>query len=166
MTAQARDSSEAALPRFNPPRRDQSQGGPRPRRLDPTTAGIPSLGRLVGGTGTHRSLPTRHANLEQRAGRSQIPLMSNRPPELDMTIAGEYRTPPKPSFMTRVMIWAIVVAALAGAFALAAFALWLALIILPVAIGAAVVAWLIWRFQVWRGQRSVGGGPRRDIYRS
>ena len=83
-----------------------------------------------------------------------------------MTIKGEYRTPPKPPFMTRVMIWAIVIAVLTGAFALAAFALWLALIILPVAIGAAVVAWLIWRFQVWRGNASLRGGPPpRDIYR-
>lgn len=92
--------------------------------------------------------------------------MSNRPPELDMTIEGEYRTPHKPPFMARVMIWAIVIAVLAGALTLAAFALWLALIILPVAIGAAVVAWLVWRFQTWRGKASVGGGPRRDIYRS
>ncbi len=92
--------------------------------------------------------------------------MSNRPPELDMTIEGEYRTPPKPPFMTRVLIWAIVVAVLVGSFALAAFALWLALVILPVALGAAVVAWLIWRFQVWRGNASIrgSGNRRRDIY--
>jgi hypothetical protein len=92
--------------------------------------------------------------------------MSNRPPELDMTIEGEYRSPRKPPFMTRVLIWAIAIAVLAGAFTLAAFALWLAMIILPVAIGAAVIAWLAWRFQMWRGNGSLRGGvPPRDIYR-
>jgi len=83
--------------------------------------------------------------------------MSKRPPELDMTLEGEFRSPPKPPLMTRILIWAVIVAVIASALVIAAFALWLALIILPVAVGAAVVAWAIWRFQMWRAGRSVQG---------
>jgi hypothetical protein len=89
--------------------------------------------------------------------------MTQRPPELDMTIEGGFRTPQKPPIMTRVLIWAVIVAVIAGSLALAAFALWVALIILPVALGAAVLAWLVWRFQVWRARGSIGRG--RDVFR-
>jgi hypothetical protein len=79
--------------------------------------------------------------------------MTQRPPELDMTLEGTYRTPPRPPLLTRILIWAVIVAVIAGALALAAFALWVALLVLPVAIGAAVIAWGIWRFQVWRATK-------------
>lgn len=81
-----------------------------------------------------------------------------------MTINGEFRTPPKPPILTRILIWAVIIAVITGGFALAAFALWLALIILPVALGAAVVAWMIWRFQMWRARSSIGRGGR-DVFR-
>jgi hypothetical protein len=77
-----------------------------------------------------------------------------RPPELDMTINGEFVTPPKAPLSSRILMAAIVIAILAGALSLAAFALWLALIILPVAFAAAVVAWAMFRYRVWRAQRS------------
>jgi hypothetical protein len=77
-----------------------------------------------------------------------------RPPELDMTINGEFVTPPKAPLSSRILMAAIVIAILAGALCLAAFALWLALIILPVAFAAAVVAWAMFRYRVWRAQRS------------
>jgi hypothetical protein len=77
-----------------------------------------------------------------------------RPPELDMTINGEFVTPPKAPLSSRILMTAIVIAILAGALSLAAFALWLALIILPVAFTAAVVAWAMFRYRVWRAQRS------------
>ena len=41
--------------------------------------------------------------------------------------------------------------------AIAAVALWLAMIILPIALGAAVIAWAIYRYQVWRAGGSVRG---------
>ena len=93
--------------------------------------------------------------------------MNQRPPELDMTIEGEFRTPPKPPLLNRILIWAIIVAALAGALVFAALALWLALIILPVAIGAAVIAWAIYRYQAWRAKGAAGGsiGGGRDLWR-
>ncbi|MGE0418496.1 MAG: hypothetical protein AB7O80_16970 [Acetobacteraceae bacterium] len=84
--------------------------------------------------------------------------MNDRPPELDMTIEGDFRTPPKPPLLSRILFWAIVVAVIAGALTIAAFALWIALLILPVAIGAAIIAWAIYRYQIWRA----GGSLRRD----
>lgn len=87
----------------------------------------------------------------------------NSPPELDMTIEGEFVSPPKPPLSTRIMFWAIVVAVIAGGLSLAALALWAALIILPVALGAAVIAWVMFRYRMWRAQRSFGG--QRDLWR-
>lgn len=89
--------------------------------------------------------------------------MRNQPPQIEMTINGEFVAPPRPPFMTRVILWAIGIAVLAAALSLAAFALWLALIILPVALGAAAVAYVAWRFQMWRAGRSIGG--QRDLWR-
>jgi hypothetical protein len=80
----------------------------------------------------------------------------HRPPELEMTINGEFVSPPTAPITSRIFMWAIVIALLAGALSLAAFALWIALIILPVAFGAAVVAWAMFRYRVWRVQRSMG----------
>jgi hypothetical protein len=86
-----------------------------------------------------------------------------RPTELDMTIEGEFVSPPTPSFTSRILMWAVVIAVIAGALSLAAFALWLALLILPVALGAAVVAWAMFRYRLWRAQRTVG--TQRGIWR-
>jgi hypothetical protein len=87
----------------------------------------------------------------------------DRPPELDMTLEGEFVSPRKPPVSTRIMIWAIVIALIAGGLSLAALALWLALIILPVALGAAIVAWAMFRYRMWRAQRSLGG--QRNLWR-
>ncbi len=79
------------------------------------------------------------------------------PPELDMTANGEFVAPPKPPLSSRILMGAIVIAVLAGMLSLAAFALWLALIVLPVAFAAAVVAWAMFRYRVWRAQQAMGG---------
>jgi hypothetical protein len=86
-----------------------------------------------------------------------------RPPELDMTIDGEFVSPPTPPVATRILMWAVIVAVIAGALSLAAFALWLALLILPVALGAAVIAWAMFRYRVWRAQRAMGS--QRNVWR-
>jgi hypothetical protein len=96
-------------------------------------------------------------------------MMEQRAPELDMLPDGSFRQPAKPPVATRVFFWAVLIASIAGALAFAAFALWIALIILPVALGAAVVAWLAFRFQLWRAgistsRRSAEGGPQ-DLWR-
>jgi hypothetical protein len=63
-------------------------------------------------------------------------MKQKRPPELEMTLEGDFVSQPKPPVSTRILFWAVVVAVLAGALSLAALALWVAMIILPVAIGA------------------------------
>jgi membrane protein implicated in regulation of membrane protease activity len=85
------------------------------------------------------------------------------PPDLEMTINGEFVSPPVAPITSRILMWAIVIALVAGALSLAAFALWIALIILPVAFGAAVVAWAMFRYRVWQAQRSMAAqtGIRR-----
>ena len=90
--------------------------------------------------------------------------MSDRvPPELDMLSDGSFRTPPRPPILTRVFIWAAVVAVIAGGLALAAFALWLALLLVPVALAAGGIAWLAFRFQLWRARGALE--RRRDLWR-
>ena len=106
--------------------------------------------------------------LELPRRRGHVAGMRREPPQLEMTLDGEFRTPPKPPLLTRVLVWAVIIAIIAGGLTVAAFALWLALLILPVALGAAVVAWLIFRYQVWRAGKS---GPDsqpsgRDVWRS
>jgi hypothetical protein len=86
-----------------------------------------------------------------------------RPPELDMTINGEFVVPPKPPISTRILMTAIVIAVLAGALCVAAFALWIALIILPVAFAAGIVAWAMFRYRVWRAQQDMSVQP--DVWR-
>lgn len=85
------------------------------------------------------------------------------PPELDMRADGSFRAPQRPPIMTRIFIWAVVVAFIAGGLAAAAFALWLALFLVPVALLAAVIAWLALRFQLWRARGSVS--RQRDVWR-
>jgi hypothetical protein len=86
-----------------------------------------------------------------------------RPPELDMTLEGEFVAPPKVPITQRILTWAILVAVITGAVSLGAFALWLALLILPVALGAAAVAYAMYRYSAWKAQTSVGG--QRNVWR-
>ena len=89
--------------------------------------------------------------------------MRDTKPELEMTIEGDFVEPPKPPLVTRILISAILIAIIAGAASLAAFILGLALFILPIAVGAGVIAWLAFRYQLWRARRSVSG--QRDVWR-
>ena len=76
--------------------------------------------------------------------------MSDRiPPELDLLPDGSYR-PRRPPMASRIFAWAIVIAAVAAALAVAAVALWFALILIPVVVAAGLIAWLAFRYQLWR----------------
>ena len=76
--------------------------------------------------------------------------MSDRiPPELDLLPDGSYR-PRRPPMASRNFAWAIVIAAVAAALAVAAVALWFALILIPVVVVAGLIAWLAFRYQLWR----------------
>ncbi len=81
-----------------------------------------------------------------------------------MTLNGEFVPPPRVPIGSRILLWAIIIAVIGGALSLAAFALWLALLILPVALAAGVIAWGLYRFQVWRAGKSLGG--QRNLWRS
>ncbi len=81
-------------------------------------------------------------------------------PTIDMTPEGEFRTPPPMPWSARILRYAIVVAAIAGALAVAALALWFALMLIPVAIGAALVAYGVLRWRMWKAGRAYRGpGP-------
>lgn len=90
--------------------------------------------------------------------------MSDRyPPQLDMLPDGSFRKPPRPPILARVFLWAVVVAVIAGGLAAAAFALWIALLLVPVALLAGVIAWLAFRFQLWRARNAAS--RQRDLWR-
>ena len=91
------------------------------------------------------------------------PMNTHRPPDLDMNLQGEFVEPPRPPIQSRIMLWAIVVAVLAGAFTIAAAALWLAMVLLPIAVGAGAVAYGLYRFQAWRAGASISG--QRNLWR-
>ena len=96
--------------------------------------------------------------LERAQTWRHIPGMKNRtPPELDMTIDGEFIEPPAAPIANRILLWAVIVAVVAGAMAIAALALWFALIILPVAACAGVVAYGMYRYRLWRLQSALSG---------
>jgi hypothetical protein len=76
---------------------------------------------------------------------------------------GTFREKPRrPPVATRIFFWAATIAAVALALAFAAFALWIVLLLIPVAVVAALVAWVALRWQVWRARRTVD--TRRDIW--
>ncbi|HTR17872.1 MAG TPA: hypothetical protein VMI52_12680 [Acetobacteraceae bacterium] len=106
----------------------------------------------------------RSSRLDASGVGAQLSGMTKRSPiELDMTPDGQFRSPPPPPrsglpWLARIGLGAAVVAALAGLVAGAALALWLVSILLPVAILAAVIAWLAFRIQLWR----LGGGSSRS----
>ncbi len=84
-------------------------------------------------------------------------MRDRRPPEIELSPDGSYR-PRRPPIAARIFAWAVVIAVVAGAFAVAAFALWLALILIPVVVAAALIAWLAFRYQLWRARQR--GWPR------
>lgn len=89
--------------------------------------------------------------------------MKSMPPDLDMTPDGRFLDPPATPVIARVVRGAIVVAAISGVAAAALLALWFALLLIPVAIGAGLLAWAAFRFQLWRAGRSFG--RERDLSR-
>jgi fatty acid desaturase len=80
--------------------------------------------------------------------------MSDRvPPDLDLLPDGTFR-PRRPPLAVRIFRWAVIVALLTATLALAAFALWFVLVLIPVAIVAGLIAWLAFRYQLWRAGKS------------
>jgi len=61
----------------------------------------------------------------------------------------------------RVFRLAVIVAVVAGLLGAAFLAFWFALVLIPVAFIAGLVAWASLRFQLWRARRGGGGSVRR-----
>jgi hypothetical protein len=78
-----------------------------------------------------------------------------------MTADGAFVAPAEPAaaprslWAMRLGIGAAIVAAVAAALAVAALVLWVASIMIPVALVAGVVAYSAFRFQGWRAKRSM-----------
>lgn len=81
-------------------------------------------------------------------------------PVIDMTPDGQFAGMRPTRTADRVLGAAIIAAVIFGALALAALVLWVALALIPIALGAAVVAWGAWRFRLWRRGGSLFGGER------
>ncbi|HUC19833.1 MAG TPA: hypothetical protein VMA37_19310 [Acetobacteraceae bacterium] len=77
-------------------------------------------------------------------------MVHRQPPLLDLTPDGEFRQPVRPPWVARVAAWALVVAVIAGGLAAAAVAFWLALTLIPIAIVAGLIAYVAFRFNLWR----------------
>ena len=82
---------------------------------------------------------------------------------IDMTPEGQFRGPPPTPWASRILRYAIVVGVLAAGLAMAAFALWFALMLIPIVIGAALVAYAAFRWRLWKARRAYTG--RHDLTR-
>ncbi len=94
--------------------------------------------------------------------------MNNDPSIIEMTVEGDFVSPPpgaKPTLGTRVLVWVAAFAAIAVSCVVAVFALWLLAFLIPVALVAAMIAYGIFRFQVWRNGGSIQGGTIRWVRR-
>jgi len=81
-------------------------------------------------------------------------------PQLDMTPDGQFLEPPRESPAEKLVRYGVVVAVIAGLVAVAALALWLAVLLIPVMIIAAAVAYGAVRWRMWKLGRSAGGQLR------
>lgn len=89
-------------------------------------------------------------------------MRTREPPELEMTLDGQFtRRPDAIGLPAKIAIVALVVAMVAAGLAIAALALWFALMLIPIAAAAGLVGWGAMRFQMWRARRSLG--RERDL---
>ncbi len=81
--------------------------------------------------------------------------------EIDMTVDGGFAQPQRGAaapVASRLLRSAILLGVMATVVALVALTLWVALAMIPIAIGLGVVGYAVLRFQMWRRGRS-GRGP-------
>ena len=86
--------------------------------------------------------------------------MTRQPPIIDMRPDGSFVEPPRRAtspVTAKLMLGGILVAAVAVSIAVAALAVWVVSLVLPVAILAAAVAWAAFKFRQWQSFRSYGG---------
>lgn len=90
------------------------------------------------------------------------------PPLLDMTPDGRFRPTPasRVPTSTRILVGALLVAVVAGIASLAALALWVAAMLIPVAVVAVVIAYLTLRYRAWRARSPLFRGRRNEVRRT
>ena len=92
--------------------------------------------------------------------------MDRRPPVIDMTPDGSFRAPPRGMpLSTKLVIGGVLVAAACASFAVAALAIWVVSLVLPVAIIAGAVAWIAWKVKLSQARSGAVQpfGPRRNL---
>jgi hypothetical protein len=82
--------------------------------------------------------------------------------DIHMTADGDFVDLPRAPLSARIFRAAVLIAVIAAGLAIAALALWFALILIPVALLAGAVAWAAWRWRLWRGW---GNGDGRGQFR-
>ena len=88
-------------------------------------------------------------------------MQTRRPPLLDMTPQGEFRTPGfRLGWPMRSGLVALGISVVAGLVASAALLIYLALILIPVAIVAAAIAYVALRLQIWRAGGRMSGSVK------
>jgi hypothetical protein len=85
---------------------------------------------------------------------------------IDMTLEGEFVSPPpppKPPIGARIMLWAIVAMVLAVTVLIVALTFWFVVMLLPLMLAAGLIAYLAFRYQLWRSGRgfTIRRGPGR-----
>jgi hypothetical protein len=79
--------------------------------------------------------------------------------QIDMTPEGDFVSPAGSPFGNKVLKVALVIAAIAAAGVLASLAFWLAVTLIPIAIGAGLIAYGILRYRIWQATRNGGFPP-------
>ncbi|MDR3523884.1 MAG: hypothetical protein P4L66_07245 [Acetobacteraceae bacterium] len=74
--------------------------------------------------------------------------------QLDMTPDGEFMSPPGSPLGNKVLKVALLLAVIAGAGVLATFAFWFAMVLIPIAVGAGLLAYGILRFRIWQASQA------------
>ena len=72
---------------------------------------------------------------------------------IEMNLNGEFvspPTPPVPPVSARLMAWAILAAVISLAVLIVAVTFWFVVMILPLVLGAAAIAYIAYRYQKWR----------------
>ena len=92
-------------------------------------------------------------------------MLKRSPPQIDMTPDGRFRDPPSVPLATQIARSAVLVAVVTGVFAVLILMLWFALALIPVAIGAGLVAWAAIRFQIWRMRRAAVRSGAPSVWR-
>ena len=87
-----------------------------------------------------------------------------RPPVIEMSVDGRFIDPRRIRWPMRIAGIALMVAVVAGAIGIAALALWIATLLIPLAVFAGCVAWIAYKFQSWRQSPAAGRpSPGRDV---